>query len=109
MRGLLFGGVLILLLSGFVVASSEITMEFTMNVPEKEVKNYVPSEYAGDEKSFTYAVLGFAVLLAVLIGVYFVFLGKKKVKKKKVSRKKVSGGRVSKKKISSKKKSSRKK
>lgn len=87
-----FGGLLMLLaLSSFVfAASSEISADFFMDVPQKEVVNYVPSGNAvGD-------YLGFVIfVLVILVFVYFVFKEKKagkvsrRVSKKKKAIKKV--------------------
>jgi hypothetical protein len=72
--GLLF---IMLAMSSFVFAvGSEISTNFVVDIPEKEVVNYVPTS------SFVWNYLGYAVLaFAVLAFIYF-GVNKKKVSKK---------------------------
>lgn len=81
-----FGGLLmVVIMSSFVFAAgSEIATNFVVDVSEKEVVNYVPSE------CFLESYLGYFVLafIALVLG-YFVLKGKK-VSRKKVSKKKTS-------------------
>mgnify|MGYP007123699141 CR=1 FL=1 len=89
MRGVTEGLLMVFVLSSFVfAASSEIVTEFSVQVPEKPVVNYVsPESSIGDYVNY------FVVAFIALLLIYFI------VKEKKVSgKKRVSSKRVRKKK-----------
>ena len=73
MKGVLLGGLLILLLSSYVFAGSEIEIDFSVNALERAAVESVPIE-TGSDGSFVYVVL----VVAVLAGLYFFLKGKNK-------------------------------
>jgi len=96
MKRVIIGSLLVLVLSSFVLAGSEISMDFVVNSPPKEVVDYVPTESG-------VGFLGYSVIiLATLVFVYFIYKTKKgksaktKVKKKKAKRKKASSKKAKK-------------
>lgn len=77
---------MMLVLSSFVfAASSEITADFTVDVPKEEAVDYV------SPKSVVGNYLGYAILAFIVLAfIYFVSKKRKKVVKKKTARKRVS-------------------
>lgn len=78
MKGVLLGGLLVLLLSSYVFAGSEMEVGFSVNAPEEIATGYASVE-TGSDGSFVYVVL----VVAVLVGLYFFLKGKKRAPKKK--------------------------
>ena len=92
MRRVIFFGLFVFMFCSFVVASSEISIDFAVDSSPRELVDYVPSE-----KSFVDIYSGyFIAALIFVVLVYFVFVRDKK-KVKKVAKKKAK--KVAKKKI----------
>lgn len=82
MKKMVVSFLLVFLFVSFVSAGSEISTSFVVNLPSKEVINYVPSGVSMDT-----CLEYFVVILIVLAVGYFVFVKTRKKVKKKIRKK----------------------